>query len=146
MHQAVQAAKASGVATEIELVADVTLSADEHVYVEAGDDITISGNYTITGEDVFYVTGGKLTLAAGLNVVATDLNAIYIRGGEVITSANLKSLSTEYATIQGNGMYAGDVTINGGVMTKDLALLYEGGARAVNSREFLAEIRGRLEA
>ena len=37
-------------------------------------------------------------------------------------------------------------TINSGVMTKDLALLYEGEAKAVNSREFLAEIRGRLEA
>ena len=37
-------------------------------------------------------------------------------------------------------------TINSGVMTKDLALLYEGEAKSVNSREFLAEIRGRLEA
>ena len=37
-------------------------------------------------------------------------------------------------------------TINSGVMTKDLALLYEGEAKAVNSREFLAEIRSRLEA
>ena len=36
-------------------------------------------------------------------------------------------------------------TINSGVMTKDLALLYEGEAKAVNSREFLAEIRKRLE-
>ena len=30
-------------------------------------------------------------------------------------------------------------------MTKDLAMLYEGEAKAVNSREFLAEIRNRLE-
>ena len=37
-------------------------------------------------------------------------------------------------------------TINSGVMTKDLALLYEGEAKAVNSREFLASIRSRLEA
>ena len=37
-------------------------------------------------------------------------------------------------------------TINSGVMTKDLALLCEGEARAVNSREFLAEVRGRLES
>ena len=37
-------------------------------------------------------------------------------------------------------------TINSGVMTKDLALLYEGEAKAVNSREFLAAIRQRLEA
>ena len=37
-------------------------------------------------------------------------------------------------------------TINSGVMTKDLALLYEGEAKAVNSREFLAEIRKRLES
>ena len=37
-------------------------------------------------------------------------------------------------------------TINSGTMTKDLALLYEGEARAVNSREFLAEIRKRMEA
>ena len=36
-------------------------------------------------------------------------------------------------------------TINSGVMTKDLALLYEGEAKAVNSREFLKEIRNRLE-
>ena len=36
-------------------------------------------------------------------------------------------------------------TINSGVMTKDLALLYDGDARAVNSREFLDEIRQRLE-
>ena len=36
-------------------------------------------------------------------------------------------------------------TINDGVMTKDLALLYEGEAKAVNSKEFLAEIRKRLE-
>jgi len=34
--------------------------------------------------------------------------------------------------------------INGGTMTKDLALLYEGEARAVNSREFLQAIREKL--
>ena len=37
-------------------------------------------------------------------------------------------------------------TINDGIMTKDLALLYEGEARAVNSREFLAAIRERMES
>ena len=37
-------------------------------------------------------------------------------------------------------------TINSGIMTKDLALLYEGEAKAVNSKEFLAAIRERLEA
>ena len=37
-------------------------------------------------------------------------------------------------------------TINEGIMTKDLAMLYEGEAKAVNSREFLAEIRRRLES
>ena len=31
-------------------------------------------------------------------------------------------------------------------MTKDLALLYEGEAKAVNSKEFLAAIRERLGA
>ena len=36
-------------------------------------------------------------------------------------------------------------TINSGIMTKDLALLYDGEAKAVNSREFLASIRERLE-
>jgi len=36
-------------------------------------------------------------------------------------------------------------TVESGVMTKDLALLYEGEARAVNSREFLSEIRAHLE-
>ena len=37
-------------------------------------------------------------------------------------------------------------TINSGIMTKDLALLYEGEAKAVNSKEFLAAIRERLGA
>ena len=36
-------------------------------------------------------------------------------------------------------------TINSGIMTKDLAALYEGEARAVNSREFMEEIARRLE-
>ena len=36
-------------------------------------------------------------------------------------------------------------TINDGIMTRDLSLLYEGGAKTVNSREFLAEIRKRIE-
>ena len=36
-------------------------------------------------------------------------------------------------------------TINSGVMTKDLALLYDGEARAVTSREFLAEIQKRIQ-
>ena len=36
-------------------------------------------------------------------------------------------------------------TINSGIMTKDLANLYEGEARAVNSREFLEEIAVRLK-
>ena len=36
-------------------------------------------------------------------------------------------------------------TINSGVMTKDLAALYEGEARPANSREFLAEIAKRLQ-
>ena len=35
-------------------------------------------------------------------------------------------------------------TINSGVMTKDLALLYEGEAKSVNSRDFLAEIQKRI--
>ncbi len=35
-------------------------------------------------------------------------------------------------------------TINGGTMTKDLAVLYEGEAKAVNSRQFLEAIAGRL--
>ena len=35
-------------------------------------------------------------------------------------------------------------TIQSGVMTKDLASLYEGEARAVNSREFLQAIASRL--
>ena len=35
--------------------------------------------------------------------------------------------------------------INGGVMTKDLALLYEGEAKAVNSREFLRAIRDKMD-
>ena len=35
-------------------------------------------------------------------------------------------------------------TINSGVMTKDLALLYDGVAKAVNSREFLAAIKKRM--
>ena len=35
-------------------------------------------------------------------------------------------------------------TVNSGIMTKDLALLYEGEARAVNSREFLEAIAARL--
>jgi isocitrate dehydrogenase len=35
-------------------------------------------------------------------------------------------------------------TINSGIMTKDLALLYEGEARSVTSREFLTEIAKRI--
>ena len=35
-------------------------------------------------------------------------------------------------------------TINSGVMTKDLALLYDGDAKAVTSREFMEEIRKRM--
>ena len=35
-------------------------------------------------------------------------------------------------------------TINSGIMTKDLALLYEGEAHGVNSRQFLEAIAGRL--
>ncbi len=35
-------------------------------------------------------------------------------------------------------------TINSGIMTKDLALLYEGEARGVNSREFLESVASRL--
>ena len=36
-------------------------------------------------------------------------------------------------------------TINSGVMTKDLANMYDGEARTVNSKEFLAEIASRLK-
>ena len=35
-------------------------------------------------------------------------------------------------------------TINGGVMTKDLALLWDGEAKTVNSREFLETVKGKL--
>ena len=35
-------------------------------------------------------------------------------------------------------------TINGGTMTKDLALLYDGEANAVNSKEFLAAVAARM--
>ncbi len=37
-------------------------------------------------------------------------------------------------------------TIEGGTMTKDLALIYEGEANPVNSRDFLNAVRARLEA
>ena len=37
-------------------------------------------------------------------------------------------------------------TINSGIMTKDLAMLYDGDAKAVNSRAFLQEISSRIEA
>ena len=37
-------------------------------------------------------------------------------------------------------------TINSGVMTKDLALLWEGESKAVNSREFLETIAEALRA
>ena len=37
-------------------------------------------------------------------------------------------------------------TINSGIMTKDLALLYDGDSKAVNSRAFLQEISSRIEA
>ena len=36
-------------------------------------------------------------------------------------------------------------TIASGTMTKDLATLYEGEAKSVTSREFLQEIKKRLE-
>ena len=35
-------------------------------------------------------------------------------------------------------------TINSGIMTKDLANMYDGEAKAVNSKEFIAEIAGRV--
>ncbi len=35
-------------------------------------------------------------------------------------------------------------TINDGIMTKDLVLLYEGEAHAVNSKEFLQAIQARM--
>ena len=35
-------------------------------------------------------------------------------------------------------------TINSGIMTKDLANMYDGEARAVNSKEFLVEIAERI--
>ena len=36
-------------------------------------------------------------------------------------------------------------TINNGIMTKDLALLYDGEAKAVTSREFMEEIRKKMQ-
>ena len=113
----------------VELLGDVTLTAD--VRIVDGMDITVEGKgKTITGAngyDVFYVQGGKLTLAAGLNVYAPTDCAIYMRGGETVSAANLTKGGTMYSVIQGNGQYFGDMTITGGTITSevpDMAAIY----------------------
>ena len=111
--KAFAAAKAGETVTVLE---NVTL--DDALVVEEGMDVTVSGEgKTITGcdgKDVFYVKGGKLTLTEGLNVHATTDCAIYLRGGDVFTAANLTKSGDKYSVIQGNGNYAGNVTITGG--------------------------------
>jgi len=116
LQEAVDAAQAGDVIT---VVQDITLNSS--IVINDGTDVTIEGNgITITGGagvDVFYVKGGKLTLAAGLNVHATTDCAIYIRGGDVFTAANLTKSGNKYHVIQGNGNYVGNVTITGGEVT-----------------------------
>ena len=111
--EAIAAAEAGETVTMLE---DVTL--DDALVVEEGMDVTVNGEgKTITGcdgKDVFYVKGGKLTLTEGLNVHATTDCAIYLRGGDVFTAANLTKSGDKYSVIQGNGNYAGNVTITGG--------------------------------
>ena len=67
--------------------------------------------------DTFYVTGGTLNLnyhSKGkqfLEITSQTGNCIYIRGGSVnVNVAKLTALG-EYPAIQGNGNYAGNVTI-----------------------------------
>lgn len=106
----------------ITLLKDVTLTDD--IDITDGMDITVEGaGKTITAADdydVFYVTGGKLTLGEGLNLVVPKYCGIYIRGGDVITSANITKYGTNYSAIQGNGQYAGNVTINGGTIINEV--------------------------
>jgi hypothetical protein len=122
------AVAAAQVGQTVEVIADVTLT--NAIEITDGMDVTITGTgKTVTGangKDVFYVKGGKLTLAEGLNVHAPTDCAIYIRGGDVVTAANLTKAGANYSVIQGNGNYAGNVTITGGkVETSDqLAAIY----------------------
>ena len=79
-----------------------------------GGSVTIDGGgYTINCKEGFVVSGGSLTLKAGLTVVASESAALYVVGGEVNTSANLKS-SGESAAIEAAPECTGAVTINGG--------------------------------
>ncbi len=114
--EAIDAAEAG---ETVVLLSDITLTSG--IVITDGMDVTISGEgKTITGGtgvDVFRVEGGKLTLEAGLNVHATTDCCIYIRGGDVFTAANLtKADGSKYHVIQGNGNYAGNVTITGGIV------------------------------
>ena len=79
-----------------------------------GGSVTIDGGgYTINCKEGFVVSGGSLTLKAGLTVVASESAALYVVGGEVNTSANLKSMG-ESAAIEAAPECTGAVTINGG--------------------------------
>ena len=108
---------AEGGTVEIELAGEEGIIdlGSEPIVITEGMDVTINGESWLieSSVDAFRVMGGKLTLGEGLGVGAGEC-AIYIRGGEVESSARLQSYSSEYAAIQGNGYYAGDVTINGG--------------------------------
>ena len=79
-----------------------------------GGSVTIDGGgYTINCKEGFVVSGGSLTLKAGLTVVASESAALYVVGGEVNTSANLKS-SGESAAIEAAPECTGAVTVDGG--------------------------------
>jgi len=110
---AIAAAKAGDTVT---LLKDVELT--ESIKITEGMTVTIEGSgktMFTSGNNVFYIDGGKLTLGEGLNVHSSTGPAIYILNGEVITSANVKT-DAEKGAIQGNGGYEGIVTVNGGTI------------------------------
>ena len=117
-------AEAVAVGGTVTLLKDVALTGS--ITITTGMDVTIEGaGKTISGAcDIFYVTGGKLTLGAGLNVHSTTDCAVYLRGGDVFTSANLSTDASNYAAIQGNGQYVGNVTVNGGNVSAPQVAIY----------------------
>ena len=123
LRQAIKNANANDGADTIEILSDVTLTAD----ILINDDVTIKGNghtITQTGRDrIFYIGDGDAT-----NDIQVNLDNLNFTGGNPVDTGGA-ILSYEALTIKNSSFYGNQTTLRGGAIYQENGSLSIAGSR-----------------
>jgi len=100
---------------------NITGDLDTLIHIKADGTVTISGggNTQISNTgDVIFIESGFAYVYGEVTIVSEEANCIYTRGGSItVQKATLKA-NGEFPAIQGNGNYAGNVSLYDANITK----------------------------